>query len=188
LVPRVVWHIDIDPPIAGTSRLAGAPAMSGFRAAADKVAPELREQRDLRYTLLDDVPVAALISGHALSASGLLGETPKSGYLPVADQCAGFVIGGLLMTSFEADDPVIVTGPIAPDIDDDDPLAWHPMGTCRCTACAAAGASTFNPPRIPGTSTSTPCSVTPMCAPTAGRRSSTSTPWPSPLTQTVVSS
>jgi Protein of unknown function (DUF2889) len=101
--------------------------MSGFRAAADKAAPQLRADRDLRYTLLDDVPVATLISGHALSASGVLGEYTKSGYLPVADQCAGFATGGLLMTSFEAGDPVVVTGPEAPDLDRDDPWAWHAM-------------------------------------------------------------
>ena len=50
----------------------------------------------------------------------------KSGYLPVADQCAGFATGGLLLTSFEAGDPVIVTGPEAPDLDHgDDSWAWH---------------------------------------------------------------
>jgi Protein of unknown function (DUF2889) len=126
LIARVVRHVEVTPPIAATSRLAGAPAMSGFRAAADKAAPELRHARDLRYTLLDDVPVATLISGHALSASNLLGDVAKSGYLPVADQCAGFASGGLLLTSFEAGDPVIVTGPEAPDLDDsDDPWAWH---------------------------------------------------------------
>jgi hypothetical protein len=32
------------------------------------------------------------------------------------------------MTSFEAGDPAVVTGPVAPDIDDaDDPTAWHDM-------------------------------------------------------------
>jgi hypothetical protein len=128
LVARVVRHVEVTPPVAAVARLSGAPAMSGFRAAADKAAPELRATRDLRYTLLDDVPVATLISGHALSASGLLGDVTKSGYLPVADQCAGFATGGLLMNSFEAGDPVIVTGPEAPDLDhDDDRLAWHPL-------------------------------------------------------------
>ena len=126
LVARVVRHVEVTPPVAAVSHLSGAPAMSGFRAAADKVAPELRATRDLRYTLLDDVPVATLISGHALSASGLLGDVGKSGYLPVADQCAGFATGGLLMISFEAGDPVVVTGPEAPDLDhSDDPHAWH---------------------------------------------------------------
>jgi hypothetical protein len=81
----------------------------------------------LLYTLLDDFPVATLISGQSLGASGVLGDAMKSGYLPPADQCAGFVSGGLLMTSFEAGDPAIVTGPLAPQLDADDPLAWHPM-------------------------------------------------------------
>ena len=126
LIARVVRHVEVKPPVAAMSRLAGAPAMSGFRAAADRAAPELRQARDLRYTLLDDVPVATLISGHALSASNLLGEVAKSGYLPVADQCAGFATGGLLLTSFEAGDPVIVTGPTAPDLDhSNDSWAWH---------------------------------------------------------------
>lgn len=124
LVARVVRHVEVTPPVEAVAHLSGAPAMSGFRAAADKAAPYLRAARDLRYTLLDDVPVATLISGHALSASGVLGEHTKSGYLPVADQCAGFATGGLLMTSFEAGDPAVVTGPEAPDLDHE-PLAWH---------------------------------------------------------------
>ena len=127
MIARVIQHINIEPRVPGM-RLVGAPAMSGFRAAVDKAAPELRPPRDLRYTLLDDVPVATLISGHALSASGALGEASRSGYLPVADQCAGFVSDGLLMSSFEAGDPAVVTGPVAPDIDDsNDSLAWHDM-------------------------------------------------------------
>jgi hypothetical protein len=127
MIPRVVQHIETVPTVDGISRLVGAPAMSGFRGAVDRVAPELRERRELLYTLLDDIPVATLISGHALSASGLLGGM-KSGYLPVADRCAGFVTGGLLMTSFEEGDPAIVTGPVAPDIDNQqDPHAWHRM-------------------------------------------------------------
>jgi hypothetical protein len=128
LVARVVRHVDVTPSVDAVAHLSGAPAMSGFRAAADKAAPHLRRDRDLRYTLLDDVPVATLISGHALSASGVLGDVGKSGYLPVADQCAGFATGGLLMTSFEAGDPAIVTGPPAPDLDRSaDPHAWHAL-------------------------------------------------------------
>jgi hypothetical protein len=102
--------------------------MSGFRAAADKIAPELRQRRDLMYTLIDDIPVATLISGHALSACGALSATSQSGYLPLADQCAGFVTGGLLMSSFDAGDLIVVTGPIAPRLENpQDPSAWHEM-------------------------------------------------------------
>jgi hypothetical protein len=126
LIARVVRHVEVTPPVAATSRLAGAPAMSGFRAAADKAAPELRQARDLRYTLLDDVPVATLISGHALSASNRLGDVAKSGYLPVADQCAGFASDGQLLTSLKDGGTVTPTGPEAPDLDrGDDMWAWH---------------------------------------------------------------
>jgi Protein of unknown function (DUF2889) len=126
LMARAVRQIEVTPAIAAMSRLAGAPAMSGFRAAADALAPELRQARDLRYTLLDDVPVATLISGHALSASNLLGDVAKSGYLPVADQCAGFASGGQLLTSLEEGGSVTPTGPQAPDLDHgDDTWAWH---------------------------------------------------------------
>jgi hypothetical protein len=128
MIARVIRHIDVEPPIPGGMHLDGSPAMSGFRSAVDKAVPHLRRQRDLRYTLLDDIPVASLISGHALSASGALGDVSRSGYLPVADQCAGFVTGGLLMSSFEAGDPAVVTGPLAPDIEDvADPLGWHDL-------------------------------------------------------------
>lgn len=127
LVARVMQHLAIQPPVAGL-HLVGAPAMSGFRNAVDKAAPELRMRRDLRYTLLDDLPVATLISGHALSASGVLGKASTTGYMPVADQCAGFVTGGLLMSSFARDEPTVGTGPVAPELRDPaDPLSWHDM-------------------------------------------------------------
>jgi hypothetical protein len=130
LVSRLIRRIETELAVAGMARLAGAPAMSGFRSAADEVAPELRAGRDLLYTLIDDIPVATLISGHALSASGLLGDVSQSGYMPVANQCAGFVTGGLLMNMFEDGDPVVVTGPDAPNLDDPgDPQAWHPMAS-----------------------------------------------------------
>lgn len=128
MIPRVVRHIETFPAVDDISRLVGAPAISGFRAAVDRVAPELRQRRDLLYTLLDDIPVATLISGHALTAAGLLG-IGESGYRPATDQCAGWVSGGLLVSSVEgAGEHVVVTGPIAPDIDDPaDPLGWHEM-------------------------------------------------------------
>lgn len=123
---RVVTQIEVCPDVPEL-RLVGVPAMSGFRAAADRAAPELRRHRDLRYTLLDDVPVAILISGHAISAARIKDHPTQSGYLPVADQCAGFLTGGLLMSSFEAGDAAVVTGPPAPDLTGIDPIGWHPM-------------------------------------------------------------
>ena len=94
MMTQVVRHIETDPPTLAVARLTGAPAMGGFRAAADAAMPELRQARDVLYTLVDDVPGCTLISGHALGASGEI-EAVRTGYLPMADQCAGFVSGGL---------------------------------------------------------------------------------------------
>jgi len=128
MMTQVVRSIETDPPPPAVAGLVGAPAMGGFRAAADAAMPELRRARDVLYTLVDDVPGCTLISGHALGASGEI-EAVRTGYLPMADQCAGFVTGGLLMSSFESGEPAIVTGPDSPDLSDpDDPLAWHKTG------------------------------------------------------------
>ena len=128
LLGQVVRAIETDPPIAELAELVGGPPMGGFRAAADAVVPELRQDRDLLYTLIDDVPGGTLISGHALGASGQL-ESARTGFRPLADQCAGFVTGGVMTTMFASDEAVIVTGPPAPDLSDpDDPLAWHEFG------------------------------------------------------------
>lgn len=122
-----ISQLQVFPPVPAIERMVPAPAMSGFRSAVDRVAPALRQNRDLRYSLLDDVPVATLISGHALTASGAA-RVARANYQPVADLCAGFISGGVLMTSFEAGDPAVVTGPAAPElVDPEDPVAWHPM-------------------------------------------------------------
>ena len=125
----LISQLNVFPAVAAIESMVPVPAMSGFRSAVDRVAPELRRARDLRYTLLDDVPVTTLISGHALSASGAT-RLARETYSPVADLCAGFISGGVLMTSFEGGEPAVVTGPDAPALDrDDDPVAWHHMPT-----------------------------------------------------------
>jgi hypothetical protein len=127
--PRVIQELHTDPPLDGIASLIGAPAMGGFRAAADAFAPELRQRRDVLYTLIDDIPVATLISGHALVASGALGDLQAAGgYQPMTGQCAGFAADGLMVTSIEAGDMATVTGPIAPRLESaDDPVGWHDL-------------------------------------------------------------
>ena len=128
LLRQVVRAIATDPPVPELAELVGRPPMAGFRPAADAAIPKLRHDRDLLYTLIDDVPGSTLISGHALGASGQL-ESARTGFRPLADQCAGFVTGGVMSTMFASEEAVIVTGPPAPDLrDPDDPLAWHEFG------------------------------------------------------------
>jgi len=97
----------------------------------------------LVYQLLDDLPVATLISGyapqHARAQSGTWADETKRkpmqktapeglAMLQQADLCAGWKAGGTIMQGFAENNPPVVTGPDAPSLDDgDDPLAWHEL-------------------------------------------------------------
>jgi hypothetical protein len=111
--------------------LLGARVSSGFRGLLDTVDPTMRDERNLLYLLLDDFPVATLVSGHATMAGRDISAPPapstgRPAFL--SDQCSGFVTGGTIMTGLsEKGIPPTVTGPVAPPLTDPhDPDAWHP--------------------------------------------------------------
>jgi Protein of unknown function (DUF2889) len=124
-------HIESDPPQPDLAKLAGAHAFHGFRAAVDKAIPGERESGTLSYQLLDDLPIALMLSARALRAAGLgLGPAPRQP-LPV-DICAGWIAGGTLLTGITEEGPPLHVGPVATEVDSAvDPLAWHafdPLG------------------------------------------------------------
>jgi Protein of unknown function (DUF2889) len=110
--------------------------------------PGLTAEDGLLNLLLDDFPVAALVSGHAigahLRASGPARtplDAPGQGVLSLAvatgqpgaerpafrrDLCAGFADGGTIMNDVDATGrPPVVTGPPAPPLTTGDHLGWH---------------------------------------------------------------
>jgi len=112
--------------------LVGQTVGSGFRRRLEAAEPGLADLGPL-YQLLDDLPVATLVSGHAIGAAE--SRYPKAGPSShrtgfLADQCAGFITGGTLMTGVVEDGrPPVVTGPDAHPLPDPaDPLGWHPHG------------------------------------------------------------
>jgi Protein of unknown function (DUF2889) len=121
--------------------LLGTRVSSGFRGRLDATDPSLNTDDTLLYQLLDDFPVATLVSGHAVGAALEPGqELPpmagRPGFMP--DMCAGFATGGTIMNGIGADGrPPVVTGPGAPSLADGaDPAAWHattplPPGSMR---------------------------------------------------------
>ncbi|HLM06435.1 MAG TPA: DUF2889 domain-containing protein [Blastococcus sp.] len=112
------------------SSLLGRSVSGGFRSAVLEADPRLPEDHSLLNLLLDDFPVATLVSGHAF-VSG----SPAQRRLPVTtgrmshgrDQCAGFADGGTVMNGVDREGAApLVTGPAAPALlDPDDPLGWH---------------------------------------------------------------
>ncbi|MBL7523667.1 DUF2889 domain-containing protein [Frankia sp. CNm7] len=62
---RAILAFETSPPVPGLDVLMGVSAAGGFRAALATTAPALAETEPLLFALLDDVPVAALVSGYA---------------------------------------------------------------------------------------------------------------------------
>jgi hypothetical protein len=112
-----------------TDALVGLPAGAGFRAAVGRAMPGERAGATPLHLLLDDLPVAALISGYALLYSGRVEARPDS-LGAQADICAGWRSDGTMMVALRDEGrlPVPLGPPAGPLVPDDDPRAWHPLG------------------------------------------------------------
>ncbi|MEY2448683.1 MAG: hypothetical protein QOH79_2159 [Acidimicrobiaceae bacterium] len=125
---RRVQELELWPHHPGAAALVNIAAASGFRSAVDRALPDQREATTLLYQLLDDVPVATLVSGFALQNAGY---KQKGVAVPQqkADICSGWRTGGTIMIELTSRGQVPpATGPVAPDIEDvDDPIGWHRM-------------------------------------------------------------
>lgn len=138
-----VTAITSTPQIPMLDQLVGRSSSTGFRAAIDTAVAGHDVVGRPVYQLLDDLPVATLISGyapqHAMAQSGTWADerrrrpmrtTAPEGLamLQQADLCAGWKAGGTIMQGFAENKPPVVTGPDAPSLDDgDDPWAWHAL-------------------------------------------------------------
>jgi hypothetical protein len=108
--------------------LVGLPVRAGFRAAVGRALPDERDAASPLHLLLDDLPVAALISGYALLYSGRVEAGPGSvGHQ--ADICAGWQADGTMMVALRTDGrlPVPLGPPADSLVPDDDPRAWHAL-------------------------------------------------------------
>jgi hypothetical protein len=129
----IVQMVETQPPVAGLDGLVGRLASTGFRAAIDDETSATRGQ--LEYLLLDEIPVATLVSGysvmHATSRGDLESQIIEGMRAPGPpahgpDMCAGFQVGGTIMTSLSIGQHALVTGPEAtPVLDPADPVGWH---------------------------------------------------------------
>lgn len=116
--------------------LPGRSVMRGFRGAFAQADPTARDRRDPLDRMLDDLPVVTLISGHAVTAAGLVKHGSQLGYAPVPDQCAGFAEGGPFMAGIAEGRIEVPTGPQAPgltspDLDAMAPARLQPQGMRR---------------------------------------------------------
>jgi hypothetical protein len=126
----IITGISATPSEPRLSDLTGAQAFGGFRARVHEVIPEERGSGSVRYQLLDDLPIALMLSARALRAAGRglkkMGVRQES---PI-DICAGWIAGGTADVGTTDDGPPLDLGPVAsPLTRPDDDLAWHDFGT-----------------------------------------------------------
>jgi hypothetical protein len=127
---RRVTAIAVEPPEGDTSALMGVRATAGFRTALDACRAPDQAAGSLAYHLLDDVPVATLVSGFALMSGGVRVERDMDETMSaMADLCAGWAADATIFDDIRATDEVpLVTGPPAPSLGlHDDVLAWHDL-------------------------------------------------------------
>jgi hypothetical protein len=148
---RLLAEVTSQPDRPALQSLLGQRVSSGFRAAVQAADPDLAADDSLLNLLLDDFPVATLVSGHAIGA-GLGGNgrpllslaeatgQPRAEGLPpgfavtsarpafIRNLCAGFADGGTIMNGVDTNGrPPVVTGPEAPQLTTDDELGWHEL-------------------------------------------------------------
>ena len=148
---RLLTEVTSEPDRPGLRALLGQRVSSGFRAAVQAADPDLAADDSLLNLLLDDFPVATLVSGHAIGA-GMTGNgrtvlslaeatgQPRADGIPpgfapgsarpafIRNLCAGFADGGTIMNGVDTNGrPPVVTGPEAPELTTDDKLGWHEL-------------------------------------------------------------
>lgn len=118
------------PAPSGIETLLGTRVAGGFRSAVREALPGEVAAGSPLALVLDDLPVAALISGYAQLYSGDLPPNTDAQAMK-ADICSGWRSDGTMMVSVRAGRGVPVTvGPPAPAVEgdlDQDPLSWHRM-------------------------------------------------------------
>jgi hypothetical protein len=102
--------------------LVGGSVRSGFRRRVQEALPEHYAGATRLHLLLDDFPVATLVSGYALSAGGV--QHDVSADRAPADQCSGWRSDGTIMLTISRHRAIpVVTGPEAPEVG----AGWHEL-------------------------------------------------------------
>lgn len=120
--------VAVDGPHPRLGGLAGTSTLRGFRSAVADALPDLEGGGTPLRLLLDDLPVALLVSGFALlAADAPLGPMGSAQLDAQVDVCAGWADGGGMVTHARAERRSPTPVPIpSPSLEDPgDPMAWH---------------------------------------------------------------
>lgn len=136
---------------ATTTTLLGHAVGRGFRSTVHERLPSGLVQSTLLGRLLDELPVAILISGYGRLYAGELGTAAAEAGPLQADICAGWRSDGTMLVSLrETGTMPVPMGPEAPSLTADDADAWHvlptlPAGAMRRQRLLDLGPGTVRP-------------------------------------------
>ena len=125
----VLVTIDADPPEPALGALVGRSIRKGIRGRVDAAVPDHAAAATVLHQLLDDLPMAMLISGYGSSREQPDFRMPAGAAERMTDLCAGWAAGATMLQALDRSGifPIPV-GPEAPDLlPADDPLAWHEL-------------------------------------------------------------
>jgi hypothetical protein len=126
---RRLLELRTDPDGDAAAALTGSTVASGFRRLVDAAVPDHRIAQSPLYLLLDDLPVAALISGYAELYFRPDEMQDRVHGHPKADICSGWRSDGIMMVAIREHGriPVPVGPPALPLEPLHDELSWHPL-------------------------------------------------------------
>jgi len=109
--------------------LVGLPMRGGFARRLIELMPDGAASRSLRYSAIENVGGAYLVSGYAGLRTGAPRFAPEHAHLAAemqADICIGWAADGPVIGTIKATGRNAVPfGPTAPALEDNDPLGWH---------------------------------------------------------------
>ena len=128
----IITLAESSPVVEGLDALIGTPASTGLR---QRIVDNVQAERGgPLFLLLDEIPAATLVSGHALGHAARRGDLEfpddkRGPTLQFVDLCAGFTADGTILQEAErTGNSPIVTGPEAPAVVDEDDLeGWHDL-------------------------------------------------------------
>jgi len=125
----IVTAIQAEPPVPGLGALIGGHVSKGLRGRVDDALPAERDRATVLHQLLDDFPMAALLSSYGTTREMEDWNIPKETAAGMADLCAGWAGEGTMLDALERTGIFpIPLGPPAPDLlSPEDPLAWHEL-------------------------------------------------------------
>ncbi len=124
-----VVDLRAEPPVPELAVLVGGSVRKGIRGRVDSAVPAHAAGASVLHQLLDDLPMASLISSYGSSREQPDFRMPAASAERMTDLCSGWAAGATMLQALGSTGVFpIPVGPPAPDLArTDDPLAWHDL-------------------------------------------------------------